>query len=135
MGGQERMGTYVLTCFGLMVPSVDARGLIEDGDCVGHAVSGEGGGGGVERGRLVLQDRQHLWALAGPAELAGQRLVQVELHGYGTAAVEVQVVLAAQLAVLQQGRLAGRALLFKVTAGRAKHEMSHHKSCQSFKSI
>lgn len=58
---------------------------------------------------------ERLWTLAGPAELAGQRLVHVELHCYGTAAVEVQVVLAAQLALLAQGRLAGRALLLKVT--------------------
>lgn len=50
------------------------------------------------------------------AELAGQGLVQVELCGDCAAAVEVQGVLAAQLAVLAQGRLAGRALFFEVTA-------------------
>lgn len=36
------------------------------------------------------------------AELAGQGLVHVELRGDGAAAVEVHVVLAAQLAVLAQ---------------------------------
>lgn len=56
-----------------------------------------------------------IWTLAGPTELADQRLIHVELCGYGTAAVEVQVVLAAQLALLAQGRLAGRTLLLKVT--------------------
>lgn len=56
-----------------------------------------------------------LWTLAGPTELADQRLIHVELRGYGTAAVEVKVVLAAQLALLAQGRLAGRALLLKIT--------------------
>lgn len=58
---------------------------------------------------------ERLRALAGPTELADQGLVQVELRGYGAAAVEVQVVLAAQLALLTQGRLAGRALLLQVT--------------------
>lgn len=54
--------------------------------------------------------------IAVPTELAGQGLIHVELRGYSTAAVEVQVVLGAQLAVLTQGWLAGRTLLFKVTA-------------------
>lgn len=54
--------------------------------------------------------------LAVTAELAGKGLVHVELRGDGAAAVEVQVVLAAQLAVLAQRRLAGRALFFEVTA-------------------
>ena len=63
-------------------------GLIEDGDWVGHAVSGWSDGGGVGRGVAS-------WPLAGPTELAGQGLVHVELRGDGTAAVEVQVVLAA----------------------------------------
>lgn len=62
----------------------------------------------VER-RVVRQ------AVAGPAELAGQRLVHVELGGDGAAAVVVQVVLAAQLALLAQRRQAGRALLLQVT--------------------
>lgn len=63
---------------------------------------------------------ERLWPLAGPTELAGQGLIHVELRGYGTAAIEVQVVLAAQLAVLAQGWLAGRALLFKVTTQCAR---------------
>lgn len=63
-------------------------GLIEDGDWVGHAIGGWSDCGGVERGVVS-------WPLAGPTELAGQGLVQVELRGDGAAAVEVQVVLAA----------------------------------------
>lgn len=63
---------------------------------------------------------ERLRPLAVAAELAGQGLIHVELRGYGAAAVEVQVVLAAQLAVLAQGRLAGRALLFEVTASRKR---------------
>lgn len=82
--------------------------LIKDGDRVGHAVSGWGDSGGVER-RVVWQ------ALAWATELADQRLIHVKLCGYGTAAVEVQVVHAAQLAVLTQRWLAGRALLLEVT--------------------
>lgn len=88
-----------------------ARELIEDSDRVGHAVGGWGDGGGVER-RVVRQ------AVAGPAELAGQGLVDVELRGDGAAAVVVQVVLAAQLALLAQGRQAGGALLLEVTSIR-----------------
>lgn len=61
--------------------------------------------------------------LTGPTELAGQGLIHVELRGYGTAAIEVQVVFAAQLAVLTQGWLAGRALLFKVTRVYESMEM------------
>lgn len=71
--------------------------------------------------------------LAGSTELAGQRLIHVELRGHGTAAVEVQVVFAAQLALLAQGRLAGRVLLLEVTAVResaeeVKSEKHYHKA-------
>lgn len=65
-----------------------------------------------------------LWPLAGPTKLAGQGLIHVELRGYGTAAIEVQVVLAAQLALLAQRWLAGRALLFKVTRVYESMEVS-----------
>lgn len=68
--------------------SVCRRGaLIQDGDCAVEAVVG-----------AVLE--VGVWTVAGPAQLAGQRLVQVELRGDGAAAVEVQIVLAAQLALL-----------------------------------
>lgn len=87
--------------------------LIEE---VGRAVGRWGGGGGVEK--VVWYAVELLRPLAVAAELAGQGLVHVELRGYGAAAVEVQVVLAAQLAVLAQGRLAGRALLFEVAVSR-----------------
>lgn len=60
---------------------------------------------------------QGIPTLTGPAELTDQRLIHVELRGDGAAAVEVQVVLTAQLALLPQGRLAGSALLLKVTTG------------------
>lgn len=106
------MGTYVLTCFGLVV-QVDVWGLIEDGYWVGRAIGGWGDGGGVERG-VVWQAMKRLRTFAGPTELAGQRLIQVELRGYGAAAVEVKVILAAQPALLAQGRLAGRTLLLQV---------------------
>lgn len=82
--------------------------LIEE---VGRAVGCRGDGGGVERG-VVWYAMEWLRHLAVAAELTGQGLVHVELRGDGAAAVEVQVVLAAQLAVLAQGRLAGRALFF-----------------------
>lgn len=84
------MGTYVLACFGLTVPcvqSVRGQGLIEDGDCAVEAVVG-----------VVLEEGVR--AVAGSAQLAHQRLVQVELRGDGAAPVEVQVVLTAQLALL-----------------------------------
>lgn len=73
--------------------------LIEDSDWVGHAVGGWGDRGDVERG-VVRQAMEHLWAIAGPADLADQRLIHVELCSYGTAAIEIEVVLAAQLAFL-----------------------------------
>lgn len=82
------MGTYVLACFGLMVPCVGmGPGLIEDGDCAAEAVVG-----------VVLEE--DVRAVAGSAQLAHQRFVQVELRGDGAAPVEVQVVLTAQLALL-----------------------------------
>lgn len=104
------------------------EGLIEDGDWVGHAIGGGGDGGGVERG-VVRQAMEHLRTLAGPTELAGQRFIYVELRGYGTAAIEVKVVLAAQLALLAQGRLAGRALLLEITKSmwEVKSKKSYHK--------
>jgi len=68
---------------------------------------------------------QRIWTLAGTTELASQRLVHVELGGYGTAAVEVQVVLAAQLALLAEGRLTGRALLLEVTTGCESKTYQH----------
>lgn len=70
--------------------------LIEE---AGRAVGGLGDSGGVERG-VFWYTVERLRALAVAAELAGQGLVHVKLRGYGAAAVEVQVVLAAQLAVL-----------------------------------
>lgn len=87
---------------------VDMWALIKDGDWVGHAISGWGDSGSVERW-VVWQ------ALAWPTELTDQRLIHVELRSYGTAAVEVQVVHAAQLAVLAQWWLTGCAFLLKVT--------------------
>lgn len=105
---QEHTGTWVLRCFGLMGRGATCGRLIEESDGVGHAVSSRAAGvdgvGRVER-RVVWQ------AVAGTAELAGQGLVHVELGGDGAAAVVVQVVLAAQLALLAQRRQAGRALL------------------------
>lgn len=95
--------------------SADAWRLIEDGDLVGQAVGGGGNGGGVKRGVI-----RHLWALAGSTELAGQRLIQVDFGGQHAAAVEVQVVLAAQLALLAQWWLAGSALLLHVAARERK---------------
>lgn len=93
---------------------MDAWQLIEDGDRVGHAIGGWGNSSGVEHG-VVWQAVERLWPFAGPTELTGQGVVHVELCGLCTAAIVIQVVLAAQFALLTQGRLAGRALFFKVT--------------------
>lgn len=49
-------------------------------------------------------------------DLTDQRLIQVEIRGDDTAAVKVQVVVAAQLAVITQGWLTGCLLLLKITA-------------------
>ena len=76
---------------------------------------GGGEGGGVEGG--AVRHQAGLGALAGgsPTVLADQGLVQVDLSDGTAAVVLAQVVLAgAQLAVLAQGRLTGRALLLIV---------------------
>lgn len=111
---QEHTGTWVLRCFGLMGRGVTCGRLIEERDGVGHAVSSRATG--VDSvGRVGRVEHRVVWqAVAGTAELAGQGLVQVELGGDGAAAVVVQVVLAAQLALLAQRRQAGRALLLQV---------------------
>lgn len=124
---QEHTGTWVLRCFGLMGRGATCGRLIEDIDGVWHAaISLAAAVDGVERGVV-----RH----AGTAELAGQRLVQVELGGDGAAAVVVQVVLAAQLALLAQRRQAGRALLLQVTGfgekGSKSESRRHNKLCRN----
>lgn len=68
--------------------------------------------------------------LTGTADLAGQRLIHVELSGYGTAAIEVQVVLAAQLALLTQGWLTGCPLLLEIAARAQKEKHIRMGQCK-----
>lgn len=96
-------------------PLLDVWELIEDGDGVGHAIGGWGGRSRIERG-VFRQGVEPLMNLTGATDLAGKRLIHVELSGYDTAAIEVQVVLAAQFALLTERWLAGCPLLLKITA-------------------
>lgn len=119
---------WARTCWHILVwwSPVDVWGLIEDGDWVGHAIGGRGEGSGVERG-VIRQAMETFGAPAGTTDLAGQRLVHVELCGHGTAAIVVQVVFAAQLAPLTQGRLAGCLLLLEITEAWRTEEVKGKK--------
>lgn len=68
--------------------------------------------------------------LAGTADLADQRCIHVELSGYGTAAIKVQGILAAELVLLTQRWLAGCPLLLKITtAGESTSlQMQQHQT-------
>lgn len=85
--------------------------LVKDSSRVGQAVVGSG----RFDGRAVMP--LDLQLVSDPAVLTGQRLVHGHLGLNAVAvAVIVQAVVAAQLAVLAQRRLAGRALLLVVTS-------------------
>jgi len=102
-------------------------GLIKNSDWVGHAIGGRGDDSGVEWG--VIRK-----AVVTFLTLADQRPIQIDLCGYGTAAIEVQVVFAAQLARLTQGRLAGCALLLKIAArGESRGQKWKCRTIRGFK--